>query len=199
MKNYSSLYHGDHWHRKATGRTAGSLHSRTRKHVGDLAKAIAAQMGLDEHRQHGLMIAGYLHDIDKIIVPVEILCKPGKISPQEYSLIRNHVQAGYDLLKDVTFPWRVAQPVLEHHERLDGSGYPHHLSADQISLDGRILAVADVVEAMSSHRPYRATLGIESALAEIERRRGILSDEAVVDACLTLFREKAYTMPGIPS
>lgn len=165
-------------------------------HVGDLAEAIAGEMGLDEARQEGLRIAGYLHDIGKIIIPVEILSKPGKISQEEFNLVKNHVLAGWQLLNDVTFPWEVAQPVLEHHERLDGSGYPNSLMADQISLDGRIIAVADVVDAMSSHRPYRAALGVHSALAEIERGRGTLYDPAVVDACLTLFREKHYWIPG---
>jgi PAS domain S-box-containing protein len=166
------------------------------KHVGDLAKAIGAEMGFDAHRQEGLMYAGYLHDIGKIIVPVEILSKPGKISPEEYNLVKNHVQAGYRLLKDVAFPWVIAQPVLEHHERLDGSGYPNGVKGEKISIEGRILAVADVVDAMSSHRPYRAALGIDSALAEIVHGRGTLYDETVVDACLTLFREKGYKIPN---
>lgn len=164
------------------------------KHVGDLAKAIAVEMGFDEMRQEGLMIAGYLHDIGKIIVPVEILCKPGKISPEEYNLIKNHVQAGYDLLKDVSFPWDIARAVLEHHERLDGSGYPNALEGSQISIEGRILGVVDVVEAMSSYRPYRPALGMSAALAEIERGRGVLYDVEVVDICLRLFREKAYVI-----
>jgi PAS domain S-box-containing protein/putative nucleotidyltransferase with HDIG domain len=164
------------------------------KHVGDLAKSIAFEMGFDEKRQEGLMIAGYLHDIGKIIVPVEILCKPGKITPEEYNLIKNHVQAGYDLLKDVSFPWDIAQAVLEHHERLDGSGYPNALKGSQISMDGRILGVVDVVEAMSSYRPYRPALGMAAALAEIERGRGLIYDAEVVDVCLRLFREKAYVI-----
>jgi PAS domain S-box-containing protein len=162
------------------------------KHVGDLAKAIGAEIGLDTHSQEGLMFAGYLHDIGKIIVPAEILSKPGKLSLEEYSLVKNHVQAGYDLLKDITFPWQITRPILEHHERLDGSGYPNGVKGDQISIEGRILAVADTVDAMASHRPYRVALGIESALAEIVRGRGTLYDEMVVDACLTLFREKNY-------
>ena len=153
-------------------------------------------MGLDAHRQQGLMSAGYLHDIGKIIVPMEILSKPGKLSPEEYNLVKNHVQAGYDLLKDVVFPWAIARPVLEHHERLDVSGYPNGLIGDHISLEGRILAVADTMEAMSSHRPYRASLGIESALAEIARGRGKIYDEEVVDACVRLFREKNYRIPN---
>jgi len=168
--------------------------SEHEKHVGDLCKAIAAEMGLDEQAQMGLMIAGYLHDIGKIIIPEAILSKPGKLSEAEFNLIKDHVKAGYDLLKNVSFPWSISQPILEHHERLDGSGYPNNLKAEQISLEGRIMAVADVVDAMSAYRPYRPSLGIETALAEIERGRGILYDEAVVDACLILFREKKYTI-----
>jgi len=165
------------------------------KHVGDLAKAIGSEMGLDHTRQEGLMVAGYLHDIGKIIVPVEILCKPGKISPEEYNLVKNHVQAGYDLLKNVNFPWPIAISVLEHHERLDGSGYPSGLKADQISIEGRILAVSDVMDAMGCNRPYRTSLGIEKALAEIEGGRGRIYDEKVVDACVALFRDKGYAIP----
>ena len=165
------------------------------KHVGDLAKAIAQEMGLDSIHQEGRMVAGYLHDLGKIIVPVEILCKPTKISPEEYNLVKNHVQAGYDLLKNVTFPWPIAHSVLEHHERLDGSGYPNGLKGDQISIEGRILAVSDVMDAMSCNRPYRTSPGIEEALAEIEGGSGRIYDERVVHACLTLFREKGYKIP----
>jgi HD-GYP domain-containing protein (c-di-GMP phosphodiesterase class II) len=165
------------------------------KHVGDLAKAIGGEMGLDTTRQEGLMVAGYLHDLGKIIVPVEILCKPTKISPEEYNLVKNHVQAGYDLLKNVTFPWPIAHSVLEHHERLDGSGYPNGLKGDQISLEGRILAVADVIDAMGCNRPYRESPGIEKGLVEIEIGRGKIYDERVVDACTRLFRDKGYTIP----
>lgn len=164
------------------------------KHVGDLAKAIAAQMGFDETYQKGVMIAGYLHDTGKIIIPIEILCKSGKLSREEFNLVKNHVQAGYDLLKEVTYPWPIAQAVLGHHERLDGSGYPNALKAEQISLESRILAVADVIDAMASLRPYRSGLGIEKALAEIEGGRKTLYDGAVVDACLTLFRQKGYRL-----
>ena len=161
-------------------------------HVGHLAKAIAAQMGFDADRQEGLMIAGYLHDIGKIVVPIEILSKPKKLSVEEFELVKTHAQASYDLLKNVHFEWNIAQPVFEHHERLDGSGYPRNLKADEISIEGRILAVADVVEAMSSLRPYRAGLGIKAALIEIERGRGTLYDATVVDACLKLFNEDGY-------
>lgn len=169
------------------------------KHVGDLAKAIAGQMGLDEKTQTGLMIAGYLHDIGKIIVPEAILCKPGKLSIAEYNLIKDHVQAGYDLLKNVSFPWSISQSILEHHERLDGSGYPNQLKAEQISIEGRIMAVADVVDAMSAYRPYRPSLGIDVALSEIERGRGSLYDESAVDACLALFREQKYKISTLQS
>lgn len=163
-------------------------------HVGDLAKAIAAELGMDEMHQVGLMISGYLHDIGKIVVPTEILCKPGKLTPEEFTLIKTHVQTGYALLKNVTFPWEISRPLLEHHERLDGSGYPNQLIGDQISIEGRILAVADVVEAMSSYRPYRPALGIDPALAEIERGSGIIYDDKVVAACLKLFRKNGYKM-----
>jgi PAS domain S-box-containing protein/putative nucleotidyltransferase with HDIG domain len=169
------------------------------KHVGDLAKAIAGQMGLDEKTQTGLMIAGYLHDIGKIIIPEAILCKPGKLSIAEYNLIKDHVQAGYDLLKNVSFPWSISQSILEHHERLDGSGYPNQLKAEQISIEGRIMAVADVVDAMSAYRPYRPSLGIDVALSEIERGRGSLYDESAVDACLALFREQKYKISTLQS
>jgi HD-GYP domain-containing protein (c-di-GMP phosphodiesterase class II) len=165
------------------------------KHVGDLAKAIGAEMGLDEEHQQGLMVAGYLHDLGKIIVPIEILCKPTKLSAEEYNLVKNHVQAGYNLLKGVRFPWPITDPVLQHHERLDGSGYPNGLKGDQISLEGRIMAVADVIDAMGCNRPYRISPGIEKGLAEIEGGRGRIYDEKVVDACVRLFREKDYVIP----
>ena len=159
------------------------------QHVGQLAKAIAAQMGFDADRQEGLMVAGYLHDIGKIIIPVEILSKPGKISIEEFSLIKNHVQAGYDLLKDVGFKWDIAEPIYEHHERLDGSGYPRKLRADQISIDGRILGVADVVESIFNYRPYRTEKGVDAALSVIKQGRGTLYDASVVDACVKVFED----------
>lgn len=164
-------------------------------HVGELAKKIAAEMGFDEHHQDALLVAGYLHDIGKIVVPVSILTKPGKISSEEYRLIQNHVQAGFDLLKDVNFPSDVARTVLEHHERLDGSGYPNQLTAEQISMEAKILSVADVFLSMAGSRPYRSGLGIEAAEAELERGRGVIYDASVVDAFLTLIREKGYELP----
>lgn len=161
--------------------------------VADLAAAIAKQMGLPEEQAHAIHLAGIVHDLGKIQIPAEILSKPGKITDIEYSLIKIHAQAGYDILKGINFPWPIAQMVLQHHERMDGSGYPQGLKGDAILLEARILSVADVVEAMSSHRPYRPGLGIEIALAEITKQRGIYFDPAVVDACLTLFREQGYS------
>jgi PAS domain S-box-containing protein len=160
------------------------------RRVAEIAAAIGAELGLDASRQEGLQVAGHLHDIGKITVPSEILSKPGKLSMVELQLIRGHAQASYDVLKGVEFPWPVAQVALQHHERMDGSGYPQGLKGEAILLEARIMAVADVVEAMASHRPYRPGLGIEKALAEIEGGRGVLYDADVADACLRLFREK---------
>jgi len=165
------------------------------RRVAEIAAAIGAELGFDADRQEGLQVAGHLHDIGKMTVPAEILSKPGKLRPAEYALIQEHAQASYDVLKGVEFPWPVAQIALQHHERMDGSGYPRGLMGDAILFDARIMAVADVVEAMSSHRPYRPGLGIEKALAEIERGSGTAYDADVASACLNLFREKNYTLP----
>ena len=162
--------------------------------VAELAVAIGAELGFSVHQQEGLRVAGYLHDIGKIAIPTQFLAKPGKLSWIEQRLIQEHAQAGYDVLKDVKFPWQIADVVLQHHERMDGSGYPQGLKGEAILLEARILAVADVVEAMSSHRPYRPALGIEAALTEIERGRETFFDANVVDACLRLFREKCYVI-----
>ncbi|HEX5337664.1 MAG TPA: HD domain-containing phosphohydrolase [Gallionella sp.] len=162
--------------------------------VAKLAAAIATQMGLPEEQVHSVHLAGIVHDLGKIRIPAEILSKPGLLSDIEYSLIKTHPPAGYDILKGIDFPWPIAQMVRQHHERLDGSGYPQGLKGDAILLEARILAVADVVEAMSSHRPYRPGLGLDSALAEITRLRGTSFDADVVDACLTLFRDKHYML-----
>ncbi len=166
------------------------------RRVGEIAVAIGTELGFDARRQEGLRVAGYLHDIGKISVPTEILSKPGKLGLIEFQLIQGHAQAGYDVLKDVEFPWPVAQVALQHHERIDGSGYPQGLKGDAILFEARILAVADVIEAMSSHRPYRPGLGIDKALAEIERGRGSVFDPVVADACLKLFREQGYQLPA---
>ncbi|MGZ8211867.1 MAG: HD domain-containing phosphohydrolase [Burkholderiales bacterium] len=171
--------------------TAGHEHR-----VAEIAVAIGAELGFDARRQEGLRVAGHLHDIGKITIPSEILSKPGKLSAIELQLIRTHAQASHNALKDVKFPWPVAQIALQHHERMDGSGYPQGLTGDEILLDARIMAVADVVEAMSSHRPYRPGLGIDKALAEIERGRGKEYDADAADACLRLFREGRHPLPA---
>ena len=160
--------------------------------VTQLACAIAEEMGLPKDQIEGIRVAGSLHDIGKIYVPAEILSKPGRITDIEFNLIKIHPQVGQEILKAVNFPWPVAEIVLQHQERLDGSGYPAGLKGDEILLDARILAVADVVEAMSSHRPYRPTRGTGEALEEISQNRGILYDAEVVDACLKLFTEKEF-------
>lgn len=163
--------------------------------VADLAAAIARQLGLPEEQAHAIHLAGVVHDLGKINVPAEILSKPGKINNLEFGLIKIHPQAGYDILKGISFPWPIAQMVLQHHERLDGSGYPQGVNGDQIILEARILSVADVVEAISAHRPYRPGLGIDAALEEIARMRGAHYDPRVVDACVSLFRERGYALP----
>jgi PAS domain S-box-containing protein len=168
--------------------TAGHQHR-----VGELAAAIAAEMGLEELLQRGLRIAGALHDSGKIVVPAEILTKPGRLTEAEFNLIKQHAEQGYQVLRNVDFPWPVAEVARQHHERLDGSGYPAGLKGDEILLEARIIAVADVVESMSSHRPYRAALGPARALKEIEDGAGIRYDAVVAAACLSLFRDKGYT------
>jgi putative nucleotidyltransferase with HDIG domain/PAS domain S-box-containing protein len=160
--------------------------------VAKLAVAIARELRLSEHEVEGIYLAGILHDVGKIDIPAEILNKPGKLTPLQYQLIQTHAQSGYDIVKGVDFPWPIAQMVLQHHERLDGSGYPQGLKGEQIIPEARIIAVADVVEGMMSHRPYRPMLGIEAALAEIEKGKGRLFDPATVDACIALFRERRF-------
>jgi len=165
------------------------------RRVAEIAAAIGIELGWDEERVEGLRVAGCLHDIGKITIPSEILSKPGQLSSIEYQLIQCHPQVGFDLLKNVAFPWPVAQVALQHQERMDGSGYPQGLKGEAIVFEARIMAVADVVEAMSSHRPYRAGLGIDKALAEIERGRGTAYDPIAADACLKLFRENGFSIP----
>ena len=162
------------------------------KNVSDLAVAIGKKMGLDDETCTCLKVSGLLHDIGKISIPTEILTRPGKLSDIEFSLIKEHSRNGYNILKDIDLPWPVAEIVLQHHERLDGSGYPNGLKNDQIRLESRIIAVADVAEAITSHRPYREALGIEFALNEIKKNSGRLYDPAVVAACVDLI-EEGYT------
>jgi len=160
--------------------------------VSNLATCIAQEMKLTDEQIKGISIAGTIHDIGKMYVPSEILSKPGQLNAIEFALVKMHSQAGYEILKIIEFPWPVAQTVLQHHERMDGSGYPDHLSGKDIILEAKIIAVADVVEAIASHRPYRPALGIDKALDEISRRKGVLYDSNVVDACLTLFNERGF-------
>ncbi len=165
------------------------------RRVSDLARAVAAEMRLPATQIDCMNVASIIHDIGKISVPAEILSKPKKLTDGEFGLIKTHPQSGHDILKDIEFPWPVARIVLEHHERMDGSGYPNGLTGENLLVESRILAVADVVEAMASHRPYRPSLGIDAALDEISKNKGILYDAEVVHACLKLFREKGYTLP----
>jgi len=162
------------------------------RRVSDLAYAIATELNLEKNRLDGLRMASTIHDLGKISIPAEILTKPTKLNNIELQIVRTHAQAGYDILKDIVFPWPIARIVLEHHERINGSGYPNHLEGNDILLESKILTVADVVEAMASHRPYRPSLGIELALDEITKNRGVLYDADVVDVCLRLFAEKRF-------
>jgi PAS domain S-box-containing protein/putative nucleotidyltransferase with HDIG domain len=162
------------------------------KRVADLARSIATEMALSKDQIEGIRIVGIIHDIGKISVPAEILSKPGKLNENEYCLIKNHAQVGYEILKDIEFQWPIAQVVYQHHERMDGSGYPQGLKGEDILLEARILAVADAVEAMASHRPYRPALGIDKALEEISQKKGILYDPDVVDVCIKLFSENKF-------
>jgi response regulator RpfG family c-di-GMP phosphodiesterase len=164
--------------------------------VADLACAIAMQLGINDDDIFGLRMACVIHDLGKITVPAGILAKPGRLSPLEYELIKNHVQAGYDILKQIEFPWPLAQIILQHHERLDGSGYPQGLRGDDIMLMSRILAVADVFETIASHRPYRPSLGRQHAVDELQNNSGLLYDEKVVAACLQVLSQERFNIYG---
>ncbi len=164
------------------------------KRVSNLARAIATEMGLSEDRIEGIRMAGIIHDLGKISIPSEILSRPGILTDIEFDFIKIHPRIGYDILKDIDFSWPIADIVLQHHERSDGSGYPQGLSGEEILIEARIIAVADVVEAMASHRPYRPALGIQKALEEISKQKGKLYDEKAVNACLRLFKEKGFEL-----
>jgi PAS domain S-box-containing protein/putative nucleotidyltransferase with HDIG domain len=166
------------------------------RRVAQLAHAIGKEMGLPERQVEGLRVIGYLHDIGKIAVPAEILSKPAKLTDIELAMVRSHARTGYDTLKGLSFPWPVADALLQHHERLDGSGYPAGLKAQDIILEAKVLMVADVVEAMATHRPYRASLGLEAAITEISSNKGRLYDPDVVDACVRLLVEQRFLMNG---
>ncbi len=160
------------------------------KRVANIATKIAEEMGLSEFQIQGISMASLLHDIGKVVVPSEILNKPGKLSVIEFSLIKIHSQAGYDILKDIEFPWQVKEIVLQHHERINGSGYPNGLTGDKLLLEAKIIAVADAIEAMLSHRPYRAALSIDESFEELIKNKDILFDSEVVDCCIKVFNEK---------
>ena len=164
------------------------------RRVAKLSRAIATDMGFSWDRIEGIRMAAAIHDLGKIHVPAAILSRPGRLSEPELGIIRIHPNIGYDILKGIKFSWPIAQTILQHHERMDGSGYPFGLFADDILEEARILAVADVVEAMSSHRPYRPAHGIDKALEEISKGKGILYDPNVVDVCLNLFLKKNFKL-----
>jgi HD-GYP domain-containing protein (c-di-GMP phosphodiesterase class II) len=166
------------------------------RRVSQIARRVAERLGLGADEIEGVTIAGQIHDVGKVAVPAEILSKPGSLTRAEFELVKEHSRAGYEILKGIKFPWPVAKMVVQHHERLDGSGYPDGLRGEDILLGSRILAVADVVEAMSTHRPYRSALGLDAALAELDRGRGWLYDATVVDACREAFALGLVRMTG---
>ena len=160
--------------------------------VSDLASAIAKEIGFSKDKIMGIRMAGMLHDLGKIAIPIEILSKPGRLSKTNFELIKKHSQVGYDILNTIKFPWPLSQIVLQHHERIDGSGYPNGLSGKEILIEAKILGVADVVEAMASHRPYRPALGIDKALEEISINKGKLYDIEAANVCLKIFKDKKF-------
>lgn len=157
------------------------------RRVSQIACTIGREMGLSEERLHNLRIAGTLHDLGKFAIPADLLSKPGKLTPQEFALIKTHPQVAYNILEPISLPGNTAQIILQHHERLNGSGYPQGLQGEEILMEAMILGVADVMEAMCSHRPYRASLGLAEALDELTLNQGILYDAAVVETCLKLY------------
>jgi HD-GYP domain-containing protein (c-di-GMP phosphodiesterase class II) len=176
-------------HEKRDPYTAG--HQRR---VAQLACAIAREMNLPDEQICGIRITGEVHDIGKIAVPADILNKPGKLSAEEFSIVKTHPQVAYDILRNLDFPWPVAETVLQHHERLNGSGYPRGISGEDIILEARILCVADVIESMASHRPYRPALGEKKALDEIVKNSGTLYDPMVADACSRLSNNGGFKL-----
>ena len=176
----------------ATVETRDPYTAGHQRRTADLARAIAGELGLSEEQRDGLQMVGTIHDLGKVSIPAEILSKPTKLTEIQFQLIQAHPQTGYEILKGIDFPWPVAEVVLQHHERMNGSGYPQGLKGKDISIEAQILMVADVVEAMASYRPYRPALGIEAAMEEIEKNKGILYNSRVVEMCLRLFKEKGF-------
>ncbi|MCU7836755.1 MAG: response regulator [gamma proteobacterium symbiont of Taylorina sp.] len=162
--------------------------------VADLAVAIAQDMGLEEEEIEGIRLGTLIHDIGKIYAPAEILNRPGRLTKLEFQIIQTHSEVGYEIVKDVEFPWPVADMIYQHHERMDGTGYPQGLKGEEIILEARIIGVADVVEAIASHRPYRPSLGIDFALDEIQKNKDIIYDPVVVDSCIKLFKENQFSL-----
>jgi len=175
-----------------TGEERDSYTAGHQRRVAEICSKISKELGMDADHIHGLHLAASIHDLGKIGIPAEILAKPRRLTALEYGMIKEHAMIGFNIIKDVSFPWPIAKIILQHHERIDGSGYPLGLKDDELLLESKILAVADVVEAMASHRPYRAALGIEAALNEIKAQRGITLDTQVVNACLRIFNEQDY-------
>jgi len=161
----------------------------------DIACAIAKEMGLSNEQIDGIHLAAAIHDVGKIALPAEILTKPGLLTDIEYSLIKTHAQVGYDMLRGIDFPWPIARIILEHHERMDRSGYPNGLGGNELLIESKVLSVSDVMESMAFNRPYRISAGLNAALNELTDHRGTLYDPEVVDACLRLFTEKGYRIP----
>lgn len=166
------------------------------RRVGIIASDIAREMGWAEEQCKNLQLIGLVHDIGKIAIPAEILTKPTRLGPLEYEMVKSHAEKGYEILKDVVFPLPIAEIIRQHHERMDGSGYPRGLAGDEIFPEARILAVADVLESMATHRPYRPALGLNAAISEIEDHSGIHFDKIVVDAMLSIIRQKDYCLPS---
>ena len=166
------------------------------RHVSQLAHAIAGELGLPAEQTEGIRIAGLIHDTGKLSVPVEVLNKLGRLNPVEFSIISIHPTAGYEMLRGIDFPWPIAEVAYEHQERIDGSGYPRGLKGDRIIFEARIVSVADVVEAMTFSRPYRPRIGLDKALEQIQRGRGLLCNPVPVDACLKLFSEDTRLFPS---
>ncbi len=194
LKNLQKVMRGTIQAMADTVETRDPYTAGHQRRVANLARAIAVEMGMPEEQVEGVFMAGIIHDLGKISVPAEILSKPGRITESEFNLLKTHPQVGHDILKGIEFPWPIAQIVAQHHERVDGSGYPGGLSGGEVLPEAKIMAVADVVEAMASHRPYRPALGMAVALKEISNNKGLLFDRDVVDACLNLFIKKGYTM-----
>ena len=167
------------------------------KRVNDLARTIGQEMDLSKHKIDAIRMAGSIHDLGKISVPSEILSKPGTLNLNEFGIIKSHPKIGYDILKEIEFPWPIAWIIYQHHEKINGSGYPEGIRGEEILLEAKIICVADVVEAMASHRPYRPSLGIDLALGEISKNRGVLYEPDVVDTCIKVFNDKCYEFNSV--